>query len=75
MIAHLNILTEMLIMLQALQSTVHQIRPLSHEVLSLSNALFACRWFASVAPDNTTQLDMVVKGIQSVFTENQNRAR
>jgi len=48
---------------------------LSHEVLSLSNALFACRWFASVAPDNTSQLEMVVKGIQSVFTENQNRAR
>lgn len=52
-----------------------QIRPLSHEVLALTNAMVSCRWFASVAPDNATQLEMVVKGIQAVFTENQNRAR
>ena len=62
-------------MLQALQSTVAQIRPFSHEILALTNAMFASRWYASVAPDNATQLDMVTKGLQAVFTENQNRAR
>ncbi len=51
------------------------IRPFSHEILALTNAMFAIRWYASVAPDNATQLEMVTKGLQAVFTDNQNRSR
>ena len=61
--------------LLAMQATVFQIRPYSHEISALLIALNTVRYFFSVAPDAAVQLSLVKTGCQAVLDENQQRAR
>ena len=42
---------------------------------ALINALTTVRWFYNVCSSQSVQLELVVKAVQSVLDDNQNRAR